>query len=86
MFLLCCFSGSKFLWVSRSLKSFGVWSSLSRGIHSTIPLGCDFERIDGRAVEKGWRRRQAEELEAEVRDEHPDWSDEDVLIECERRS
>jgi hypothetical protein len=42
--------------------------------------------IDGRAVEKGWRRRQAAELEAEVREEHPDLSDEEVLIECERRS
>lgn len=43
-------------------------------------------RIDGRAVEKGWRRRQAEALEAEVREEHPNLSDEEVLIECERRS
>ena len=42
--------------------------------------------IDGRAVEKGWRRRQAEALETEVREEHPELSDEEVAIECERRS
>ena len=42
--------------------------------------------IDGRPVEKGWRRREAEALEAEVREEHPEMTDEEVVIECERRS
>lgn len=42
--------------------------------------------IDGRPVEKGWRRRQAAALQAEVRKENPGLSDEEVLIECERRS
>ena len=42
--------------------------------------------IDGRAVEKGWRKRQAAEMEKEVREEFPELSDREVLIECERRS
>ena len=42
--------------------------------------------IDGRVIEKGWRKRLAEELEKEVREEFPELSDREVVIECERRS
>jgi hypothetical protein len=42
--------------------------------------------VDGRVVEKGWRKKRAEDLEREVREEYPELNDHEVLIECERRS
>jgi len=41
--------------------------------------------IDGQVLEKGWRRRQAETEAAELKAEHPDWTDRQVLMELEQR-
>ena len=71
--------------VVTSLRCRELWDEYFR-----FDLELDYDAppnmIDGRVVEKGWRRRQAEALEAEVREEHPEFSDEEVAFECERRS
>ena len=54
-----------------------------------LDLEIDFDAapnmIDGQVLEKGWRRRQAEAEAAELKAEHPDWTDRQVLVELERR-